>query len=65
MKTNPLQFSARDFKVLMVGQGGRDTMCCMPVIEAMARDVKLRKVVQRHICTSSWPRDEEEEHWER
>ena len=30
---NPLQFSAGGFKVLVVGHGGRDTMCCMPVIE--------------------------------
>ena len=54
---NPLQ-------VLVVGHGGRDTMCCMPVIEAVARNEKLRKVVQVHICTSSWPHDEWEEHLE-
>ena len=40
-------------------------MCCMPVIEAVARNEKLRKVVQVHICTSSWPHDEWEEHLER
>ena len=39
-------------------------MCCMPVIEAVARNEKLRKVVQVHICTSSWPHDEWEEHLE-
>ena len=64
-KKYPLQCSARDFKMLVVGHGGRDTMCCMPVIEAVARDEKLRKVVQMHICTSSWPRDEDEEHCKR
>ena len=59
-----LQFSAHGFKVLVVGHGGRDTMCCMPVIEAVARDPKLRSAVQVHICTSSWPHDEWEEHLE-
>ena len=52
-------------RVLVVGHGGRDTMCCMPVIEAVARDDQLRKVVHVHICTSSWPHDEWEEHLER
>ena len=48
-----------------MGNGGRDTMCCMPVSEAVAHNEKLRKVVQEHICASSWPDDEWEEHLEK
>ena len=49
--------SKEPLSVLAVGHGGRDSLCTLAVVEAIANDPKLRGRVQVHICTCSWSDD--------
>eukprot|EP00930_Biecheleria_cincta_P028787 TRINITY_DN2005_c0_g1_i1.p1 TRINITY_DN2005_c0_g1~~TRINITY_DN2005_c0_g1_i1.p1 ORF type:complete len:624 (-),score=94.85 TRINITY_DN2005_c0_g1_i1:81-1952(-) len=50
--------SSSKLPVLIVGHGGRDTLCGLAVLEAAARDATLRNRVQLLWCTCSWADDQ-------
>ena len=45
-------------EVVVFGHGGRDTTCCLALVEAMAKDDKLSSSVRVAVYSCSWPHDE-------
>mmetsp|Transcript_120083 Transcript_120083/g.231599 ORF Transcript_120083/g.231599 Transcript_120083/m.231599 type:complete len:522 (-) Transcript_120083:191-1756(-) len=50
--------SGGKFEVAVFGHGGRDTNCCLALVEAVAGHEMLRSAVKITHCTCSWADDE-------
>ena len=49
--------SDTQLQVIVLGHGGRDTNCCLAVVQAVAFAVDLRENVHVTVCSCSWPDD--------
>merc|ERR1719313_1014709 len=50
------------WSVLVLGHGGRDSLGCLTVLQAVATSPDLRGKVIVHVCTCSWADDKWEPH---
>ena len=57
-KLRPYATKGKKFDIAVFGHGGRDTTCCLALVEAVAGDELLRKIVKINHYSCSWTTDD-------
>jgi len=57
-KLHPYVSKGKNFEIAVFGHGGRDTTCCLALVDAVAGDELLRKTVKINHYSCSWTTDD-------